>query len=156
MVAEGAGSLSAYGLSERVFVFAFYILNFLATSTTPIGTKPPHTCHHDVSFTTNYNGVLFTTPSLTEAQLPCHRLSLTLLSAVANLRAQGEEEAARELVGRLLFFGVLFGFFLIPILQVRGRSQTEMQSGRLAGRGVEGQAEGYGLHCKACISPAWG
>jgi Na+-driven multidrug efflux pump len=69
----GSVSLSAYGLSERVFVFGFYILNFLATSTTPI---------------------------------------------VAKLRAQGEEEAARELVGRLLFFATLFGFALIPVLQM--------------------------------------
>lgn len=68
----GSVSLSAYGISERVFVFSLYILNFLATSTTPI---------------------------------------------VANLRAQGEEEAARELVGRLLFFAGMFGLALIPILQ---------------------------------------
>lgn len=68
----GSVSLSAYGLSERVFVFSLYILNFLATSTTPI---------------------------------------------VANLRAQGQDEAARNLVGRLLFFGAVFGFALIPILQ---------------------------------------
>lgn len=69
----GSVSLSAYGISERVFVFSLYILNFLATSTTPI---------------------------------------------VANLRAQGEEEAARELVGRLLFFAGVFGLALIPVLQV--------------------------------------
>lgn len=36
---------------------------------------------------------------------------------MANLRAQGEEEAARELVGRLLFFGAMLGVVLIPILQ---------------------------------------
>lgn len=68
----GSVSLSAYGISERVFVFSLYILNFLATSTTPI---------------------------------------------VANLRAQGEDEAARELVGRLLFFAGMLGLALIPILQ---------------------------------------
>lgn len=34
---SGATSLSAYGLSERVFVFGFYIINFLSTSITPIG-----------------------------------------------------------------------------------------------------------------------
>jgi MATE family multidrug resistance protein len=33
----GPISLSAYGVSERVFVFSLYVLNFLATSTTPIG-----------------------------------------------------------------------------------------------------------------------
>lgn len=36
---------------------------------------------------------------------------------MANLRAQGEEEAAQELVGRLLFFAAVFGLVLIPILQ---------------------------------------
>ena len=36
---------------------------------------------------------------------------------VANLRAQGEEEAARELGGRVIFFAAIFGFSLIPLLQ---------------------------------------
>lgn len=81
---------------------------------------------------------LFTTPpphgALAAQPPPLSHTVGVLLSAVANLRAQGEEEAARELVGRLLFFGVLFGFFLIPILQVRGQvaRQRCSQAGWLA------------------------
>jgi len=36
---------------------------------------------------------------------------------VANLRAQGEEDVAQELGGRVIFFAAIFGFALIPLLQ---------------------------------------
>lgn len=63
-------------------------------------------------------------PQLTDGRtdwLPTHPcpcpLTVVFAAAVANLRAQGEEAAARELVGRLLFFGAMLGLVLIPVLQ---------------------------------------